>query len=171
MPHSDITLAYVSGFFDGEGCVNFTQSGQTKTWVIRVMVRNTDFEIIKRIQIAFGGRIQTTHHKNKPAWKTSYCWRIDGSPAVAFLRLIDPFVYIKKDQILTAIFWDEIRNRLTSFRPDKEYRDLIDLLVKQMQWLNRKGPRQFDDLEPMKETLKTVPLEYLKELGLGHALN
>ena len=171
MAHSDIALAYMAGFFDGEGCVNFTQSGKHKTWIIRVMVRNTDFDIIKKIHETFGGRIQVTHQKNKPAWKTSYCWRVDGAQAIFFLRLIDPFVFIKKDQILIAMFWDEIRNRLTGFRRDKEYRDTMDLLVKQMQWLNRKGPRQSNDLDPMKEMLKTVPLEHWERLGLGHAIN
>ncbi len=167
----EMTWGYIAGFFDGEGCVNFTQSGQCKTWVIRVMIRNTNLEIIEKIQKAFGGRIQVTHQKTKPAWKTSYCWRADGAHAIAFLKLIDPFVFIKKDQIITAMLWDDIRNRSRGQKRDEEYRSSMELLVRQMQWLNRKGPRQSDDLDPMEEVLKTVPLEYLEELGLSHALN
>ncbi len=165
-----MNLAYVAGFFDGEGCVNFTHSGQCKTCVLRVMIRNTDLDIIQQIHRNFGGRIETLHHKN-PTFKISYCWRIDGSRAVDFLRLIDKFVIIKKDQISVAMCWDIIRNRSRGTRRDEEYRGLIDLLVKQLQWLNRKGPRQIDDLEPMAEVLKTVPPKYLEELGLRHALN
>ncbi len=155
----EISLAYMAGFFDGEGCVNFTQSGYSKTWVVRVMVRNTDLGIIQSIQNTFGGRISTTLQKKRPAWKTSYCWIIVGGKAIDFLRLIDPFVIVKRDQILTAMFWDDIRNRIPCKPSSAEDKELVFLLVRQLQWLNRKGPRLEMDKEPIQEVLDTIPIE------------
>src|SRR5271166_3856286 len=102
---SSETLAYVAGLFDGEGCVNFTQSGKQKTWVIRVMIRNTDHDIILYLQALFGGRIEEKKlYPGKPHWKPSYCWRLDWDAAIGFLVAIEPWVRIKKDQILVARF-------------------------------------------------------------------
>jgi hypothetical protein len=168
-PPDNETLAYVAGLFDGEGCVNFTQAGKQRTWVIRVMIRNTDREIIEYLQSLFAGRIETKiAYPNKPLWKTSYCWRLDWDAAIEFLEVIEPWVRIKKDQILVARLWDVVRNR-DKGRPTKDNKkvnddkEMTELLVRQLAWLNRKGKRSDDDKEPMQEVLDTldVPIEQI----------
>lgn len=159
-------LAYIAGFFDGEGCVNFTQSGQYKTWVIRVMIRNTNLAIIQYIQSTFGGRIETKKQSGRS--KASYFWRLDWDAAIAFLEMIEPWVRIKQDQILVARLWDVARNR-GNVRPDDDYREMVTLLVGQLQWLNRKGPRVETDKEPMAQVKFSVPIDQiLAEVGTCH---
>src|SRR5215831_10670720 len=133
MPLERETLAYIAGLFDGEGCVNFTRSGQSKTWVIRVMIRNTDRGIIEYVQSLFGGRIETKKaYAGKPLWKPSYCWRADWDAAISFLVQIEPWIRIKKEQIYCARVWDAVRSRGNA-NVDQEYRDMIELLAQQLQ--------------------------------------
>jgi hypothetical protein len=171
------TLAYVAGLFDGEGCVNFTQAGAQRTWVIRVMIRNTDRKVIDYLQVLFGGRIETKAlHRDNPTWKASYCWRLDWDMAINFLVAIEPWVRIKREQILVARFWDALRNR-NKKRPTNEekqtvadQRQMVAILVRQLSWLNRKGRRKENDKEPMQEILDTleVPIDQiLAEAGIA----
>lgn len=161
-------LAYIAGFFDGEGCVNFTTRGKHRSVLVRVLIRNTDLSIIEHIRSLFGGRIEIARFKTKPHWKPSYCWRIDADQAVDFLCIIEPYVRIKTEQILLAQLWSAVRNRSPGVRWTDDYREMIDLLVKQMQWLNRKCNRLISDSEPMEDCLKTLPVPIdviLKEAG------
>ena len=161
------TLAYVAGLFDGEGCVNFTRSGQAKTLVVRSMIRNTDSGIVQYLKATFGGRIEAAVHRDHPDWKPSFCWRLDGAAAVEFLNLIAPWVRIKQEQIFLASLYDAVRNRNTA-RPDQAYREMLALLERQLKWLNRKGQRKEDDIEPIAACLATlaVPAEQiLSEAG------
>ena len=148
-------LAYVAGLFDGEGCVNFTVAGKQRYWVIRVMIRNTDRDLIQYLQSMFGGRIETAKHAKRPHWKPSYCWRLDWDAAIEFLCAIEPWVRLKSDQILVAKFWYSLRNRRGQ-RVDAEKKEAIGLLVRQLQWLNRKGVRAANDTEPMAEVMKEM---------------
>ena len=159
-PHvSNETLAYIAGLFDGEGCVNFTQAGQQKTWVIRVMIRNTNLPVLEFVRAIFGGRIETKKvFKDHPTWKPSYCWRLDWDSAIRFLNIIDPWVRIKREQILVSQFWNEIRNR-GSRPPTKDHIELTTILVDQLSWLNRKGNRLSNDIEPIQNILDTLPEE------------
>ena len=161
------TLAYTAGLFDGEGCVNFSQSGQAKTLFIRVMIRNTDYGIMEFLQSAFGGQVSQYDYSKNPTWKTSYCWRLDWDSAMDFLCAIEPWVRIKAEQILVAKVWGAIRNRGGKKLTD-DYRSQIDLLAKQLHWLNRKCKRLESDIEPIAEVLTTlsVPAEQiLEEIG------
>src|SRR5215467_452 len=104
---------------------------------------------------------------DKPMWKPSYCWRADWDEAVSFLVQIEPWVRIKKEQIYCARMWDAVRNRKKK-REDQEHYEMIELLVQQLQWLNRKGKRQEDDEEPIEKTLATLPVsveQILQEVG------
>jgi hypothetical protein len=169
-PFPDETLAYCAGLFDGEGCVNFSVGGPSKTVVLRVMIRNTDLPVISYVQSLFGGRIETRkEYPGKPHWKPSHCWRVDWDAAMAFLLAIEPWVRIKSEQIFVARMWDAVRSRGTAPQRGPEYRDMIGLLVRQLQWLNRKGRRIVADVEPIQACLATLPVpvdQILAEVGI-----
>lgn len=166
------TLAYVAGIFDGEGCVNFTRSGQSKTLVLRSMVRNTDIGIIEFLQSTFGGRIEIAPHPQRLHWKPSFCWRLDGAAAVKFLNMIAPWARIKQEQIFLANAYDAVRNRETGNKRDQEYHNMLTLLELQLNWLNRKGRRQDNDIEPIAECLGTLSVPVSQILSeVGYAVN
>ena len=124
-------LAYLAGFFDGEGCVNFTRS--RNTIYPRVLIVNTNLEVLEEIQAEWGGDI---HKASRQAgWKQSYQLRISWSKAVALLEAIQPFLRLKHRQAETVFAWDACREgRGKRFDPET-----LELLVSQMRWLNRKG--------------------------------
>lgn len=168
MPLSDTERAYLAGLFDGEGCVNFTQSGQCKTWVIRAMIRNTDLPVLEYVRLIAGGSIHASRARGR--WKPSYCLRWNGAAAVEFLETIEPWARIKAEQILVARTWDAVRNRDRGTRRDNEYQEMILLLVEQLRWLNRKGQRGAGDGEPIADVLASLRVPMKQILAeVGHA--
>lgn len=138
-----MNLAYVAGFFDGEGCINF---GRCRATIFpRILVVNTDRSILEMLQRKFGGDIKPLSLR-KPGWKQGWLWRLSWSRAVDFLSAIEPYVRVKDRQIHTVFAWDAIRPRVGKLTAAKaaEYRDCLELLVKRMHWLNQKG----ENLEP-----------------------
>lgn len=139
-----MNLAYAAGFFDGEGSAGF---GRARTSIFpRVLVTNTNREILEEFQKAYGGDIQALT-KRKPGWKQGWYWRVTWSRAVKFLADIEPYVQIKSDQLSTVFAWDAIRlgsGKQTALKR-QEYLDTVELLVDRMHWLNQRGPIQGED--------------------------
>jgi len=100
-----LTAEYVAGFFDGEGTVGITKSGYDKHVYLRVSVSNTNLGILHTLKAQFGGFLSLTG-KKKPNWKASGEWIIGGKAAAEFLRFIEPFVILKKSQVVLGLeFW------------------------------------------------------------------
>jgi hypothetical protein len=96
-----ISLEYTAGFFDGEGCVNFS-SDRYGSPFIRILVVNTEKSVLEEFQSRWGGNI--THNKrHKENWKRSYTWRISHTRAIQFLNDIQQFLIVKKNQANLAI--------------------------------------------------------------------
>jgi hypothetical protein len=127
-----MNLAYIAGFVDGEGCIGFCR---LRTYVFpRVLVTNTDFDILEDLQAKFGGDIKPLSLR-KANWKQGYTWRLSNMRAVDFLDAIRPWLRIKDRQADTVFCWAAVRPGKGK-RPD---RDATSLLVEHMTWLNRKG--------------------------------
>ncbi len=102
-----ISPEYIAGFFDGEGCVGFTITGQAKMLAVRVSIVNTNLEFLKVIQSQYGGKIYSKDFINKPTWKTfnNLVWA--NYHAIEFLIKIERFIFIKQAQIkLAKEYWE-----------------------------------------------------------------
>ena len=100
-------LAYAAGIIDGEGSIGIYRQPTYLTWIT---VRNTNEWICQWLRFAFGGYVYT--HTYKPPhlkWKDSWQWRITGSDAADFLRLILPYLRLKKPQAELAIAFQSER--------------------------------------------------------------
>lgn len=133
-----MNLAYVAGFFDGEGCVGFARC--RSTIFPRILVTNTNRDVLEELQANFGGDIKPLSLR-KEAWKQGYSWRLSWSKAVDFLERIHPYLRLKSRQAETVFAWDAIRvgrgNRCAVEMA--EYHNACDLLISRMRWLNQKG--------------------------------
>lgn len=107
-------LAWVAGFFDGEGSLNLSlrqhRGGrQGKYWVVRARVANTHGLSIKHLQEIFGfGRIRTMPGqsiRHRPVYE----WAVEAKSAEIFLKAIVPYSVTKKEQIQLAIFGADLR--------------------------------------------------------------
>jgi hypothetical protein len=87
------SLAYLAGFFDGEGCVGIKRSGNSFQ-LYATIGQNKPFVLTKIVEM-FGGSIR----KNK---NISVYW-CSAKVARKFLKAIAPFSVIKKAEIEMAL--------------------------------------------------------------------
>lgn len=108
-PLSDREIAYLAGFFDGEGCVSilrFAEKRRAATYFayrLQVRIGNTNLEVLEWIQSKFGGtiydQVRSVPGNRKPFW----AWHTSGHKAKTFLEMIEPFVIVKRRQIQVAL--------------------------------------------------------------------
>jgi hypothetical protein len=102
----DQFLAWTAGFFDGEGCVSVESRGS----LLSISVCQQSEECLRLLKRRFGGAINS-ESKPKPnvtlkngdhvVWR----WRLWGSSAYTFIRKIEPYSIVKKDQLKVALTW------------------------------------------------------------------
>lgn len=104
---SDVDLAYIAGFLDGEGSITIHENckpsprGLNPNHTMQVSIGNTDPRVIEWIHSKFGGSL--CRRKQRPGHKPVLQWIIRAAMALPFLELIRPFVRMKCDQIDLAI--------------------------------------------------------------------
>lgn len=142
---------YVAGFVDADGCIQFTR--QKETILPRVLVTNTDREILEDLQRQYGGDIsQLSVTKRKPLWKPCWCWRIANDKAVKLVREIEPYLRLKHPQALLVFgFAEAAPGRGKGKHWDAETREF---LFEKMRWLNKRGLQE--EPEPVLEFLDAV---------------
>jgi len=100
-----LTLSWLAGFLDGEGCVRLSSFKNKKTERLSfcpwVSITNTDLPTLKAIQAEYGGNLYLgkeggKHYKGS---KNSFVLVWQGKRAIEFLKLIAPYVILKKPQI------------------------------------------------------------------------
>jgi hypothetical protein len=101
-------LAYIAGFFDGEGSITIHHNGKpspravSPNHTLQVSIGNTDPQIIAWLHREFGGGFQVRkggrdHHRPVAQWF------LRAAKALPFLEAIQPFVRMKKRQVGVAI--------------------------------------------------------------------
>ncbi len=96
------TLAYVAGYFDGEGCIR-VQSHKDTSFGIHVFVTNTYKPYLDELQSLFGGKVSLRNCAN-PKHRTQFQWRISNkTEALVFLKAIYPFLKKKQEQATLGI--------------------------------------------------------------------
>lgn len=93
----DKELAYIAGFFDGEGCIQIGGQGD-----LVVSASNTNLESLQFLMDVLGGRVR----RLKPVAttrKTLYIWQIPAASAPEVLEMLLPYLIVKKQQALLAI--------------------------------------------------------------------
>lgn len=107
-------LAYVAGIVDGEGCIDITHRTRRghnyPDFVLRVQVSNTEIWLLQMLKMGFGGRIQKYSDRKsnqRPCWK----WVIERVHAAEFLKLILPYLHLKKPQAELGIQFQGARGQ------------------------------------------------------------
>jgi len=135
-----VNLQYVAGFVDGEGSIGFSRS-RTQLFP-RVLVVNTNRDILEDFQKHFGGDIQKLY-RAKSNWKQAYSWRICNDKAVKFISRISPYLKLKDKQAILMFCWSALKHG----KGHKQDKDAMDLIEAQSRWLNKRGVHA--DPEPM----------------------
>ena len=110
----DTFLAYVAGFFDGEGtiaaCIKFRVNRNSYGCVVQVAIGNTNKTVLEYIQGLTGlGNIREVQVKY-PNAKIIYHWALTNqTDKLKFLKLILPFLKVKRLNAELAIKYFESR--------------------------------------------------------------
>jgi len=105
-----LSLDYLAGLFDGEGCINISHRGVsrgTARTMLRVSLGNTHGALLDAIQQQHGGLIRTLKGRNKPVYVLVW----SDLKAENFLRVIRDRLVIKRAEADLAIEYREFQGR------------------------------------------------------------
>jgi len=95
-------LAYMAGIVDGEGFIGIDSCCKRKNkpsaYQLRVGVVNTNRELLEWIKENFEGSVSSRGKPTSIKHKQSYQWRVEAKKAGKLLRLIRPYLIIKREQ-------------------------------------------------------------------------
>jgi hypothetical protein len=106
----ELFLAWAAGFFDGEGCVLVEMSKEKGCkhgyrTSLHATVTQTSLPCLDLFLKRFGGGITSAEHKTPSGrrWAVQYRWSVRNENALEFLRSIEPYVVVKKEQVQVAL--------------------------------------------------------------------
>ncbi len=112
MDEKTVELAYLAGFFDGEGSVYITRGVRkvNRTFILQVNATNNDVRPLLCLQKAFGGSLLRQGIRDE-TWRPSYFWQANSTKAEAALRALLPYLKVKQEQAKLAILFREVQKR------------------------------------------------------------
>lgn len=127
-----LSLEYVAGFIDGEGCLTYTLCRTTV--MPRLLVVNTNLDILLKLKNQFGGNIsQLSRTKNN--WKIGYQWALVGQKSINLIKEIFPFLNIKREQAKLFIEFEKLRPGMGK----KWNNENKNYFINTIKYLNKKG--------------------------------
>jgi len=119
-------LAYVAGLLDGEGCITGSSNGTQH--YITVFISNSNMPILDWLQHLFDGGAR--HWNGNKKGRRVEKWIIPGKQVTPFLKLMIPFLKIKRPQLYKAM---AIRSMIERKAKDER----ISRAICQLQSLNQ----------------------------------
>jgi len=158
MSFSERDLAYLAGFFDGEGSISFGFGASTKKGIIywyphiQLSICNTDKECMEFLQKKYAlGNIYTSANnhprqgKHPEEWHDLTTWRIGSKDEIdKFLHLIEPYVLLKTKYLILCRKALEILSMEPSTNRDVSFRQIVDSAKKLKTKANRGRKRKYD---------------------------
>src|SRR3990167_1671533 len=99
---TELTKAWIAGFFDGEGCVSIHMQAERRgrasdSLGLTIQLSNTSLVTLETIRTAYGGRIHRKKgYKNR---QQCYSWQVCGALSDIFVRAILPYSKVKLPQL------------------------------------------------------------------------
>jgi hypothetical protein len=102
------TLAYLAGFFDGEGCVYIVKgkNGEKVQYSMEMSYTNSEIEPLQLAQSVFGGQISSLNEV-RAGRKQVHRLRIRSNQAATALSLIYPYLLVKRERVGIALEFQE----------------------------------------------------------------
>ena len=119
-----LDLAYLAGFFDGDGCVSLScQKDKTKVrkmgYQVQVsLTQNSPCAILDELRTEFGGKVYSNGKRCN-----ALSWRCPAKSHVRFLTSILPYLRIKRTAAKIAIEYQRRVDKNPTYRPltDEEW--------------------------------------------------
>lgn len=132
-------LAYLAGFFDGEGCISFHRKATKNGWrySLEISVAQINPEPIKMFTEVFGFGYRSRWFNSNQ--RLQFEWRTFGSNASKVLKLLMPYLKVKREEALLAIEFQELPQKSGKKRvTTDEERNEREILVKQISQLKKR---------------------------------
>ena len=134
-------LAYIAGFFDGEGYIGIVMNHGLR---LIVSITNTKVEILYWLKDLFGGSVcngQRPSQNQKPI----YVWTIVSREAAIFIYRIQPYLRLKEEQSELGLEFQRTKNwggnnsRHPVSEETSEYRNFLRAKIME---LNKRGIKE-----------------------------
>jgi len=133
-------LVYTAGIIDGEGSIYIrTITAGHKDTALAVFVTNTEEWLCQWLKMQYGGTVHIMNVGKKEHWKTGYRWWITSNKALEFLKLVLPYLNLKRPQAELAINYQENRKLKGRRNPTEEEKAVAEAQRILMKNLNKKG--------------------------------
>ena len=140
-------LAYIAGIVDGEGSISISRyGGKRNSSYCRLTVTNTSEWLIRWLQFSLGGSV-SVYKRKEESHKIAYNWYLNEHLTLDALKLILPYLRIKRPQAEIAIQFLEGRFR---GKHRNKYTDSKIQIVEEAQRitmcnLNQRGVKRLHD--------------------------
>jgi hypothetical protein len=98
---NSVVLAYVAGFFDGEGTIRIQNHKYNNSYSLHCGIWQVDRTPLDYIALYFGGTVRM--RKKQGNANDQWVWQSTSRNALQFLQAIEPFLVVKKAQALVGI--------------------------------------------------------------------
>jgi hypothetical protein len=147
------TAAYFAGLFDGEGWIRVeTRKGRLGgTAQLSIGLGSTDLSIAPKMKELFGGHLCRVRIPGKSSRKLMQTWGCTNDTAASFLKIIYPYMIIKKRQAALAFKFRNIMKQ-TGHKHSLHRYDLFLTLAAEIRSYNHSNGEV-----PHVQTVKTEP--------------
>ncbi len=129
-PDASHMIAYLAGFFDGEGCIRLMANhaperrGQSPVHrLVLIVTQRADRVLpLQLLQRTFGGTIGHGSHAKGNAGATLR-WSIAGKPALNALQLMLPYLTVKRIAAYAGMAWAHWKDIMQEFRQGQRLSD------------------------------------------------
>jgi len=93
-----VSLEYLAGYFDGEGCVTVSAHSSRRAAGLRVQIQSGDKEVLDEFVARFGGEAKAgkVYPCNYPQKRALFTWNLNSTKAQNALHQMLPFLISKK---------------------------------------------------------------------------
>ena len=118
-------VAYIAGFFDGEGCVRIKRANQGgNSYYITATITNSNKAILEYIKDIFGGKVRQAEKK---ANKIIYHYELSSAEAVDMLKTLMGFLREKRPQAELAVDFHNVKEHLNPEQKESMYQQMCNL--------------------------------------------
>jgi hypothetical protein len=146
-------LIYIAGFIDGEGCLTInkrkiSRNQKNDFYSIRIIISNTNLDILEWICSIVGGSIHKTINENELKRKQGYALCLNVKDAINLLKNISPFLKVKNLQANYLLRFVELKKsfsrkrsngRYGTLKSSDEYMKLQEEIYRKIRKLNQRG--------------------------------
>ena len=101
--------AYLAGLVDGEGSITLTRRHRKENRQLVVSISNTDFNLLKQVNIIVGAGRITKKRTYKEHHKPSGEYRIENRQALELIRQLAPYLLTYKAHRADLVLSDYVR--------------------------------------------------------------